>query len=523
MDSFLAAMTRRLRLVWAWAFSGWVAPAVVGSALLLVLVGWLIPWGWFEPAALGFVALSLIAVLGVALARPLHQLRAARAADRGLRTGDAFGAAVEFAELEGDFGDGIRARANELARVSEPRLAAPLPRLRGRWALAAALGSAALVMALVTNPQDEVRAERSRANDVAEELAEELEAVAEELQDPATAEVGAALDQLAEELRGAQSFEEIDELLAEAEQELGQRSPNFAAERAAAEGLEQSLETEPLSGQSSGASAADQLAGAAAQIPDLNQQQQRDLADRLERIADSQEAGDPQSAEKLNEAAQQLRAGNISAAQAALSEAAQTQRANADDVAAQVGAAQASGQLRDLRQSTSTGTRAGSGRREGEGEGEGEGQGEGQGEGSGSGSGQGQGSGSGSGGQGGSGASGQVGGASGGTGAGRGGVGTPGGTDQADVDGNNSGGSIVDPSALQSGEPLSLGGSLTGTQPGEIIDQVDGPTQRGASQVPVSGVVGEYSNRATTAAERSQLPPSQQQLVGSYFDRISQL
>ncbi|MBT8241760.1 MAG: hypothetical protein KJN63_11080, partial [Acidimicrobiia bacterium] len=134
------------------------------------------------------------------------------------------------------------------------------------------------------------------------------------------------------------------------------------------------------------------------------------------------------------------------------------------------------------------------------------------------------GEGSGSGGQGGgSGASGQVGGASGGTGAGQGGVGTPGGTDQPDVDGNNRGGDIVDPTALEAGEPLSLGGSLTGDQSGEVIDQVDGPTNAGTSRVRVSSVAAEYTKRATSAAERSQLPPSQQQLVGSYFDQLSQL
>ncbi|MBT8239751.1 MAG: hypothetical protein KJN63_00820, partial [Acidimicrobiia bacterium] len=289
MGSFLAAMTRRLRIVWAWAFTGWIAPPVVGVALLLVVVGWLVPWGWFEPAAVGILAAVLIAIIATALLRPLHRLRAARAADRGLKTGEAFGAAVEFAGLPGSFGDGIRSRAEALAEASEPRLAAPLPRLRGRWALAAAFGAAALVMGLVTNPQDEVRAERARANQVATELAEELEASAEELDDPATEELGAVLDQLAEDLRGAASFEEIDELLAEAEKELGERSPDFAAERAAAEGLERSLENQPLIGQSSSASAAEQIAGLAAEIPILDQQERTELADRLDQIAESLE------------------------------------------------------------------------------------------------------------------------------------------------------------------------------------------------------------------------------------------
>ncbi len=189
---------------------------------------------------------SLIAIALVAAVRPLTDIRAARAADRGLGTDDAFGAAIEFADLDSDFGEGIRQRAAILAKAASAKAAAPLPRLRGRWAIAAALAAAALVMGLVANPQDEVRAERAQANEVAEELAQELEEAAAELDDPDTVEVGAQLDRLAEELRQAQSFDEISELLNRAEQELSERSPNFATERAAAEGLERSLETNPL-------------------------------------------------------------------------------------------------------------------------------------------------------------------------------------------------------------------------------------------------------------------------------------
>ncbi len=531
MNNFLNAMTRRLRLVWAWAFAGWVAPVVVGVALVLVLAGWLIPWGWFEPAALVIVGGTMLAVLAVAALRPLTTLRAARAADRGLSTDDAFGAAVEFSDLDNDFGRGIKSRATELAKSSSPKAAAPLPQLRGRWAIAAAIGAAALIMGLVTNPQDEVRAERARANEVAEELAKELIEEAEELDDPAEAELAAKLADLAEQLGSAQTFEEIDELLAEAEEDLGERSPNFAAERAAAEGLERELDNEPLAGERTGDTAAEQLAAAAAAIPELDQQELEDLAERLDDLAESLEAGDPATAEQLREAAEQIREGNLAAAQAALGEAAQAQQANADGVAGQLAAGEARQQLRDLRdraqaagQGQGEGEGQGEGQGEGEGEGEGQGQGQGEGAGNGEGGGEGQGGGEGSGGQGGGdGAQGNVGGAAGGSGAGQGGVGTPGGTDQPDVDGNNRGGTIVDPNALEAGDPLSLGGSLTGDQPGEVIDEVDGPTRGGTSQVPVSGVVGEYTNRATDAVERGQLPPSQQQLVGSYFDQLSQL
>lgn len=55
MLAFLRRMRRRLRLVWAWATAAWVAPAVAGVALAAVVVGWLRPWAWPEPAAVAVV------------------------------------------------------------------------------------------------------------------------------------------------------------------------------------------------------------------------------------------------------------------------------------------------------------------------------------------------------------------------------------------------------------------------------------------------------------------------------------
>ena len=51
----------------------------------------------------------------------------------------------------------------------------------GTGSLPPALLCAAVVLALLANPQDDIRAERERAAEIAEELAEELEATAEEL------------------------------------------------------------------------------------------------------------------------------------------------------------------------------------------------------------------------------------------------------------------------------------------------------------------------------------------------------
>ncbi len=114
-----------------------------------------------------------------------------------------------------------------------------------------------------------------------------------------------------------------------------------------------------------------------------------------------------------------------------------------------------------------------------------------------------------------------MGGASGGTGSGQGGVGRPGGADQPRNDAND-GATIVDPVAITDGEDLSLGGANSGGSPGEVVGKGDGPTTAGPARVPLSSVVGEYADRATASAQRQQLPPSQQELVGNYFDRLNQ-
>ena len=99
-------------------------------------------------------------------------------------------------------------------------------------------------------------------------------------------------------------------------------------------------------------------------------------------------------------------------------------------------------------------------------------------------------------------------------------MGRPGGTDQPRNDAND-GATIVDPATITDGEDLSLGGSPNGS-PGEVVGKGDGPTTAGPARVPLSSVVGEYADRATASAERQQLPPSQQKLIGNYFDRLNQ-
>ena len=49
----------------------------------------------------------------------------------------------------------------------------------------------------------------------------------------------------------------------------------------------------------------------------------------------------------------------------------------------------------------------------------------------------------------------------------------------------------------------------------------EGLTTTGQSRIPVSDIIGDYSRRASDALDRNRLSPSQQELVGNYFDQLT--
>ena len=169
-----------------------MAPAVAGVALFLVAVGRFVPWGWPEPAA-ALVVLGVAAAIGAwAIAQRLPVFVVARSADRGLATGDTFGAALQFQDLGGPFGERIRDRAERLAAGAEVEEAAPIEPNGRRWAVAGAIGTAALVLALAPNPQDDIRAEQARTAALIEATADALDERADALaEDPGAEEVAA--------------------------------------------------------------------------------------------------------------------------------------------------------------------------------------------------------------------------------------------------------------------------------------------------------------------------------------------
>lgn len=516
--ALLRSVRRRLRVAWASETLQLGAPAVLAAALVLVLAGrFVTALSWAEPAAIVVVVVGTGAVAVRAVTMRISDRMAARAVDRGLATNDAVEAALEFGAHDSAFGPAISARADHLAAAARPVDAVPLRFHRRPVVMAAVLGPAALALALLGNPQDEVRRRQAAEAAMVAEAADEIDAAADELElgGETAAAATERLRELAERLRESGSVEEAAVALDEAARELGAEVPPASlATKAATQGLEESLERRPL-GDAPDASAAEQLDAAAAALAGATPAELADLADRLEDLAETQEAGDPATAEALDAAADAARAGDTAGAAARLGEAAAGHRAASADAAASDAASRAAGAARQAGDRLATGAGNGDRNGNGNGNGSGNGQGAGQGSGNGQGSGSGQGSGGGS-------PSGDVsgGGPSNGTPDGnRGGVGQGTGTagDQAGQEPDTA--TIFDPAEFTDGETGAVGG---GEQAGDgsTIGITDGPTTAGGRTVPLVDALPEYRSQATQALDRAAVPPSVRSLVLAYFDAL---
>ncbi|MGH9136549.1 MAG: hypothetical protein ACRD0G_05810, partial [Acidimicrobiales bacterium] len=326
MTELLARVRRRLRLAWGSATAQVLLPVVAGVVLLLVVVGRLRPWAWPEPAALAVGLAALVGVPVVALVMRVPDLVAARAADRGLRTKDAFATALALQSrgLDADgFGPPVRERAERLARGATAKQAVPLRWQRWRLVSGAGVLALAVPLAVLPNHQDDVRRAREAELAAIDAVADSLLEQAAELADrPDATEAdraeAEALERAAEQLEQASSLEEAQEALQQARDELAaQVGAAVESQRAAARGLERTLESQPLPG-AAGADAAEQLRDAADALSQLSAEEQAALTDRLDELAEGQQVANPVLAEALAVAAGALRGGDVAGAQAAL-------------------------------------------------------------------------------------------------------------------------------------------------------------------------------------------------------------
>ena len=78
---------------------------------------------------------------------------------------------------------------------------------------------------------------------------------------------------------------------------------------------------------------------------------------------------------------------------------------------------------------------------------------------------------------------------------------------------------IYDPVVAGEGDELTVGGGQ-GQGEGGTVGATDGPTQDGASRVPVAEAITDYSRQATEAMDGVVVAPSDRQLVTDYFDHL---
>ncbi len=523
VSGLLVAVRRRLRVAWASETVQLAAPWLAGAALVLVIAARYLPWTWPEPAALVAPFAAIVAIVVWGAVQRVPQMVVARATDRGLQTKDAFASALEFSPPSDDFTSRIHARADHLAAGARAGEAVPLHLRWKRIVVAALITALAVSLAMIANPQDEARATQQAEKANIAQTAKELDDEAVRLEALGTDAKAAAerLKKLAEELRKTDSLNKADEALRKAADELQRQvKPDALATKAATKGLERSLSTQPL-GDRGDLPAAEQLEAAAASLDTMTPEQQKALADRLDKLAETQEVGAPDTAAALKEAAKAARAGDVATAKAALGEAANAQKSASSDAAAQQAAGDAAKASRDAakRLGERSGRGAGSGKGNGTGSGTGKGQGSGSGSGQGSGSGSGQGKGGSGGGGGGGSPSGDVGGGGGGGGsAGRGGQGQGTGTGGGNAGEEPNTATIFDPVTAGAGEEGTVGNGGVGDT--ETVGKGDGPTQAGSQRVPLADALTTYQNQATSALDAAEVPPSVRALVVAYFDAL---
>jgi len=543
-DRLLKSVRHRLRLAWAaTTFVLW-GPVVLIAGLALAVAARAWPLGWAEPAAIGVVSAAVLATVVAAVAIRISDRSTARAADRGLRTGDVMATALEVRSApEGPFTSHVLSKAERVAASASPSAAIPV-RVDVRRAVTSGL-LLALVAGLLAapNPQDEVRRQAAVQRALLDKEAGRLRKASQELAKvpgatEAQKEVAEELNELARALEKAPDATEGKKQVDAAAQALGEKlDPNLLAAKAAAGGLEKSLGTQPLPG-TSGGDAAKQLQEAAKALESMTPEQRAAAADRLSSLAATQSAGNPKAAAELTRAASELRSGNSAAAAEAMRGAASAQKGAAGRVADQETAAGAVGALGAVRERLDSGAEGQQGEgqqgqqgqgQQGEGQ-QGEGQqGEGQqgqeqegqqgqqGQGQGQQPGQGQGQGQQGQGQG----QGQPSQAQ-GQGQGQSQTGGPGGQGQGFGGGPPSTAKIFDP-LLSGNQEVQVQGQDSGQSSGERLDTTDGPTGRGTTQVPLSQALPSYRQEATRALDSLEISPSVRSLVRTYFDSLGQL
>lgn len=501
--SFLRRVRLRIRLSWLSSTAQRYVPYLGLSFVGLFGFEWLTTWDDALRFSLYLAGgFTLILLIRAATLR-ISDWDVSRAAERGLRARDVFTTALEFDTQDDGVHQAIQGRADRVAASATSTQAIPIhaqPERLRQLGLAAGL---ALLISLLP-PFSSTPALSSDVEAALETEAQEVERIAEAVEKSEVEnaeEIIEELQALAKELREAQTLDEALRALDDSSHRLEAKvDPQFLNQKAAVQGLARDLTLRPLV---SGAplDAASQFIELAENLNDLSDPELRALEQRLRDLAESQAAGNSALSNQLSDAARSLSAGDLAGAGIALNNAAAGQRAGLSEARGQQALAESQRALDGIASRLGS---QGQGQAQGLGQGQGQGQGGGQGGQAGAGSGAiagvrpGDGSASGQGGQGTVGS---------GTGEGYG----------TEVQTN----SVYNPVDTGSVSDLLQVHIDGGSGEGAIIGRGEAPTQRGDSIVPYAQVLPEYLNEAADALSSLQLPPSMRGIVQTYFEQLA--
>ena len=402
----------------------------------------------------------------------------------------------------------LRQDALQHAERDQLKRAFPIRVSRREASVLAVVAAAALALAVLPNPMDQVLAQRqadhasqAKAASAIRDVQQKIAAAASPA--PVDPKVQKILSDAQQKIAQAQDPRQALEAISPAEQQLQQLSdPQTPARTSTAQNLASSLSatTAGQAGQaltSSPSQGAQALRDLASQLQSLTPEQRAQLAKALADAA--QHAQDPTMAASLQRASAALSSGDVASAAGALSDVAgqldslQDQQSNDQAIAAAINGLEAARQglaAQSDRDASGTGSSTANAVASSGAAASGNGNGNGTGNGTGAGVGNGSGSGSGSGGSGGT-----------------GGVG-------ANGSGTGSG------SAAKPVEKLYVPGQPL---PGQVVND---PAPLGPGQdvplTPYTQVVQAYQQAALDATDQSLIPGSERDLVREYFSRLGE-
>lgn len=371
-----------LRLAAQW---GWVAFLL---AFAIQSISWIVPLERADWLSAGALLAGVVGWLGWSLLHPISLDRVAQRVDVEAGLKERLTTALEYVGRRAtNAGPDLVRRQLADAVASAERTAErgadalPFTWPRRRTALAAAFLAGSLALTILPNPQADVIAERRAVRERAQQEAEHIEAVREELSERETLpreereRLLQELDQLAAQLR--QNPGDRERALADIERARDalreHLDPNAGARRVALEQLSRRLSQlserqETADSLQDGAEALRELAQRAGE---LSPQERAETASALREQAGRVAAGDPELAQALNELAGAMESGDEEAAEAAAQQGGQALRDAAGDVQDQQALSRTLGELEGSRQALA---QAGQGQQRGQNAGSGQGQ-----------------------------------------------------------------------------------------------------------------------------------------------------